>query len=410
MNLLIIGHNIPEPTTTAAGGRMLQLIELFLDANYNITFASTAKATEHSLPLKSIGIPLELITLNDPAFDEFVRKLNPELVLFDRYISEEQFGWRVAEQCPKALTILDTEDLHFLRKARQEAVKKDSPATKANLYTDTAKRELASILRCDLSIIISEAEMELLQTSFQIPKGILHYLPFLTEAISEEEKKHQTNFDTRRHFMTIGNYLHPPNVDSVLFLKQKIWSGLRKHLPTVELHIYGAYASQQLQELHSPKEGFFIKGWAPAVDKVMQQYRLCLAPLQFGAGLKGKLFDAMRNGTPAVTTPIGAEGMYGEFPVPGAVEENVDAFIKATIRLYSEEEQWTAARDNGFDILQRRFKTADFAPQFLERIKKLQQNLTNHRKQYFIGRILQHQTLQATKYMSKWIEEKNRKK
>src|SRR5690606_37474589 len=118
--------------------------------------------------LEAQNISVKNIQLNDASFDEFIKELNPEIVLFDRYISEEQFGWRVSENCPDVLKILDTEDLHFLRKAREEAVKKEIPVYEANLFSETAKRELASILRCDLSLIISEYEMELLQNTFHI--------------------------------------------------------------------------------------------------------------------------------------------------------------------------------------------------------------------------------------------------
>lgn len=410
MKTLIIGHTIPEPTTTAAGGRMLQLIELFKDEGYEITFASTAKVSERSLDLKALGISSEWIALNDPSFDDFIRNLNPEVVLYDRFVTEEQFGWRVAEQCPDALTILDTEDLHFLRKARQEAVKKGGTAEDADIFTLEAKRELASILRCDLSLIISEAEMELLQNTFQIPEGILHYLPFLAAPISETENENLPGFDARQHFVTIGNYLHAPNADSVVFLKKEIWPEIRNRMPDAQLHVYGTYAPQQHKEFHKPEEGFYIKGWAPSVDEVMQQHRVCLAPLRFGAGLKGKLFDAMRNGTPIVTTKIGAEGMYGFLEIPGSVTDDVPGFVNAAIDLYSEKEPWNLACDNGFEVLYQRFQKTTFSEAFIQKIQRLQEQLDTHRKQHFIGRILHHQSLQSTKYLSKWIEEKNRKK
>ena len=111
--LLIIGHTFPEPTTTAAGARMLQLIEMFQKNGYAVTFASTASISEKSLDFTALAIPTENLTLNDPSFDVFVSDLRPSIVLFDRFITEEQFGWRVAEFCPAALRVLDTEDLHF---------------------------------------------------------------------------------------------------------------------------------------------------------------------------------------------------------------------------------------------------------------------------------------------------------
>ena len=408
MKLLVIGHTVPEPRTTAAGRRMMQLMQMFDEEGYRITFATTAGTSEFSVDLKELDIQSVSIELNNPSFDVFITELNPDIVLFDRYVTEEQFGWRVAEQCPCTLRILDTEDLHFLRKARQEAFKNEGKSGEVSLLTETAKRELASIFRSDLSLIISEVEMDLLSMRFKVPNDLLHYLPFLEAAISEEEKNNLPKFEDRPHFMTIGNFQHAPNLDAVRYLKNELWSGIKKQLPQAELHIYGAYASQQVLELHNKEEGFLIKGWAKDVDEVTQQARICLAPLRFGAGLKGKLVDAMRNGTPSVTTRIGAEGMHGDFPYAGAVHDATEGFIKACIHLYSEEKDWQQAQENGFQIITTRFQKKHFSEAFKLKFKQLQQNLAAHREFNFMGRILEHQNMRATKYMSKWIEEKNK--
>lgn len=402
--LLIIGHTFPEPSTTAAGSRMMQLIELFKEEKYQITFASTAAVSGRTANLRAQNISVKNIKLNDTSFDAFIKELNPEVVLFDRYITEEQFGWRVTENCPDALKILDTEDLHFLRKAREEAVKASKPVSEANLFSETAKRELASILRCDLSLIISEFEMELLQNRFKISSEILYYLPFLVETVSEE--KSFPSFNERHNFLAIGNLLHAPNVDSVLQLKE-IWPEIRKQLPHAELHIYGAYAPQQMLQLNNKKEGFIIKGWADDVANVIENYRVQLAPLRFGAGLKGKLLDAMRFGLPTITTEIGAEGMCGELPFGGNIAISIEDFIKASVQLYSEEKHWKEAQQSGFEIIKNRFQKSLFSKDFGTDIHTLLVNLESHRQQNFLGQILQHQTLQSTKYLSKWIEAKN---
>ena len=413
--LLIIGHTFPEPSTTAAGGRMMQLINIFKEKGFKITFASTAAISERSENLQIQNISVKKILLNDPSFDFFINELQPQIVIFDRYITEEQFGWRVAENCPDALKILDTEDLHFLRKARQEAVKQNNPISDANLFSETAKREIASIYRCDLSLVISEYEMELLQNTFSLscasakassntPSGLLYYLPFLAETISEEEKS--KSFEERQNFLAIGNLLHAPNVDSVLQLKS-IWPEIKKQLPNAELHIFGAYAPQQIVELNNKREGFIIKGWADNVQHLMQEYRLQLAPIRFGAGLKGKLFDAMRFGLPSITTKIGAEGLNGELPFGGIITSSNKDFIKNAVQLYSDEITWKNAQKNGFKIINQRFQIELFTQDFKSHIFDLLKNIKKQRQQNFIGQILQHHTLQGTKYLSKWIETKN---
>ena len=101
--LLIIGHTFPEPTTTAAGFRMLQLIDVFLRDDYSITFASTASQGDRSADLQNLGITSETIQLNNSSFDDFLQKEKPTIVMFDRYITEEQFGWRVSEALSKCV-------------------------------------------------------------------------------------------------------------------------------------------------------------------------------------------------------------------------------------------------------------------------------------------------------------------
>ena len=114
--LLIIGYVWPEPTSSAAGSRMMQLIKLFLVRNYEVIYASPARASEYAINFEELGITKKKITTNSSDFDEYVSELSPQVVMFDRFMMEEQFGWRVAENCPDAIRILDTEDLHFLEK------------------------------------------------------------------------------------------------------------------------------------------------------------------------------------------------------------------------------------------------------------------------------------------------------
>ena len=124
-HLVIIGTVWPEPNSTAAGSRMLQLISLFQKQGYEITFLCSASKSDFSFDLSQISVKTKAIQLNDSSFDDEITALNPSVVLFDRFMIEEQYGWRVMENCPNALRILDTEDLHFLRKAREVAFKKN---------------------------------------------------------------------------------------------------------------------------------------------------------------------------------------------------------------------------------------------------------------------------------------------
>lgn len=401
--LVIIGSVWPEPQSTAAGSRMLQLISMFQEQEYEITFMCSASRSDYSFDLTQISVHPQSILLNDESFDSEIVKINPSIVVFDRFMIEEQYGWRVAEQCPNALRILDTEDLHFLRKAREMAYKQNRPLVFEDYISDTFKREMAAIYRCDLTLIISEFEMELATTTFNINPKILYYLPFLSENVPTKTAV----FSERNHFVSIGNFLHEPNWQTVILLK-KYWPTIKKQLPNAQLHIYGAYVTEKAKQLHNEKEGFLINGRAEDIATVFQNAKVLLAPIPYGAGLKGKLFEAMRFGLPSVTTSMGAEGMHGNLEWNGAVIENESEFVLQAIQLYSEESLWEKAKENGFAILENRFQKSLFSTDFKNKIVHCLQNLAAYRKLNFIGQILQHHSLQSTKYMSKWIEAKNK--
>ena len=407
-HLLIIGFVWPEPKSSAAGSRMMQLIEVFHSEEYHITFASPCAKSDNAFNLESIGVSQVSIELNNSSFDVFIKKLKPNVVLFDRFMMEEQFGWRVKEQCPDALRVLDTEDLHCLRKGRQQAFQDDKPFDESYLFHDIAKREVASIYRSDLSLIISEAEMHILKYQFKVDESLLLYLPFMLNSISEEDIKTLPKFENRNHFITIGNFLHEPNYNAVLYLKETIWPLIRKQLPKAELHVFGAYASQKVNQLHNDKEGFLIKGFAEDVNVVMQNARVCLAPIRFGAGLKGKLVDAMKNGTPCVTTSIGAEGMFGHIEPNGFIEDNPKLFSNKAIALFQNETIWKAKTANGFDLINQRFNKIKQQQKLIGFVKATTQQIKQHRLNNFTGQMLHHHMLQSTKFMSKWIEEKNK--
>ena len=140
----------------------------------------------------------------------------------------------------------------------------------------------------------------------------------------------------------------------------------------------------------------------------MQSSRVCLAPLRFGAGLKGKLFDAMQNGTPCVMSTIAAEGIYEANENNDYITDDPLSFAEAAVSLYSEKEFWTDAQQMGYNILSNKFNEDEHSEKFKTQIKSLSNNLKSHRQQNFTGQVLMHHSLQSTKYMSKWIEEKNK--
>jgi len=421
--VLIIGYVWPEPRSSAASGHMMQIIQCFLEQDWRITFASPATEGEHKADLAALGIDEVGIELNSSSFDEFVTELAPDIVLFDQFMIEEQFGWRVEKHCPDALRILETSDLQSLRNTRHNQLKRhlnESPqpddleaffgSSISTIYTematgDLAQREVAALFRSDLNLMTSDVEMQLLSSQFAVPESLLHWCPLMVEGAACEPG----SFDDRAHFLSIGNFRHAPNWDAVLWMKNAIWPLIRQQLPKAQLHIYGSYTPPKATALHNAAQGFHVMNWAEDALQVMAQARVCLAPLRFGAGIKGKLIDAMLCGTPSVTTPIGAEAMSGEHPWPGLIASSAEDIANAAVRLYQDRALWDQAQQAGTTLLQARYQHEQHCASLIKRIEQLRQNLPAHRAANFVGAMLRHHHHKSTQYMAQWIEAKNRK-
>ncbi|MBD9611285.1 glycosyltransferase [Pseudomonas sp. PDM02] len=422
--VLVIGYVWPEPRSSAAGGYVMQLLGTFLQQGWDVTFSSPAGAGEHQEDLTALGIREVPIELNNSSFDVFVRELAPDIVLFEQFMMEEQFGWRVEKHCPDALRVLGTQDLQSLRHARHQRLKDRlkasdddndfsglfAPALREEFElmadTDLAKREIAALYRCDLNLMISETEIELLVEQFKVPRSLLHWCPLMVDPPSAP----LAGFEERADFLSIGNFRHAPNWDAVLWMKTTIWPLIREQLPTARLLIYGAYTPPKATALHNAAQGFHVMNWAEDALQVMSAARVCLAPLRFGAGIKGKIVDAMICGTPNVTTPIGAEAMYGQGPWPGAVTRTAREFADSAVQLYKDQAQWSNAQAVGLELLAERYQLHTHGPALIAKLEYCQQHLPTLRRDNFTGSMLRHHQHKSTQYMAQWIEAKNRTK
>ena len=397
MNCLIIGKVWPEPTSTAAGQRTYDVIKSLQLGCWQVHFASAAQRGEHALDLEAIGVTTHEITVNDVAFDSWVEALAPQVVIFDRFMTEEQFGWRVAQHCPEALRVLDTSDLHCLRLARERVIKSGEAL---DLRNEISLREIAAIYRSDLTLMISEFEMEILCDEFGINESLLAYWPFSLE-LSDE----RVLFGNRKDFILIGSFLHPPNLDAARWCKAEIWPLIRQQLPEAELHCYGSYGERYAAELHAPKSGFFFKGRAEDAQATMSLYRVNLAPLRYGAGLKGKVFDGFQTGTPTVMTPIAIEGISTNLDWAHAAAED---FANAAFQLYKEPDAWHIRQYEERSLCQDRFDSACWLPRLAAIIQCAFDEKVQRREQNFIGKMLRHHQHRSTEFMSRWIEHKNK--
>jgi glycosyltransferase involved in cell wall biosynthesis len=363
-HLLVAALHWPEPQAYSAGRHLLQLLEHVRADGWHITFACPATPGIYKADLARLGIVEQRIA--EDGSD--LATQTADVVLFDRFDSEERFGRALRQQLPNALCILFTWGLQSLRDARQQLLRRrlieglDSndfhtlfSTPGPELYRQMARsplsaRELAALWRCDLTLVTSDAEMDLLINGFGVPDYLLHHCPPGVDALPSARP-----FAERADFVSLGNFGHPATLDALLWLRHNLWPMLRRRLPEAQLHVYGANLDARSQALHAPHEGLHIHGWVADVEAVMGSARVCLAPLRVGAGVKGQLLDALRCGTPSVTTPIGVEGMGGPHAWPGRVESTAEGLARAAVELYQDEPAWQHAQSACAPLLRLRF-------------------------------------------------------
>ncbi|MEM0910502.1 MAG: glycosyltransferase [Pseudomonadota bacterium] len=414
--VLFIGQVWPEPNTTAAGQNILSYVKALKQHQWNVHFWSAAEKTHHSFDLTSVDTKVLPIQINDHAFDESLKALMPDIVIFDRFISEEQFGWRVGDVCPDCLKIINLEDLHGLREARLLAFKKDisnripaatdifAAENHELLFNDKTLREFASIIRSDVCITLSGIEYDWLQSTLNLTHEHLLHLPF----IRDDKVESNLAFAQRKDIVFIGNMLHKPNQLAVKFIVEHLWASIRKCLPECSLHIYGEYAAAGYKQMHNPTKGIFMRGFAGDHKPVLASAKLLLAPIQVGAGVKGKLLDAMSVGTPSITTDIGAEGILSERDQwPGKVCSTAETMIKACVALTQSKTAWESASGKCASALEASGISMKNADRLVNKIEACYAALPELRRKNTIQNVLMHQSAQASRYLSKWIMLKN---
>jgi hypothetical protein len=403
----------PIQEVSAGCTRTLQLLDIAQKAGYKNYLLSACQDNQTEKLLTEQGYACHHIEPNSDTFDELIKSLSPEIVIFDRFIMEEQFSWRVRQISPHTIRILDTIDLHFLRRARERTARKDSHAVildipqEEELSEDTL-RELASIYRSDYTLIVSSSEYDLLTQRYHLPEAKL-----VRCGLGCSVRNYDATFEEREHLVFVGNFYHAPNRDAFRILHEYLWPRIRKRLvacnmPTCELHLYGAFPQDHHTQISSHRTGIHVRGQAAQISEVMQFARVNLAPLRFGAGLKGKILDGWSFGVPAITTTIGAEGMHGELPFGGSISNDWEHFIEQVVSHYTDKELWSKSQRDGLAILKLLHTIEQVSSTFLGVLSLSQEEVISKRREQVTGEILWHHQFKSTEYMSRWISEKQK--
>lgn len=388
----------PEPHSSAAGVRTLELMRNLRTLGYDPVLLSPCKENDASARLNILGFRTLPCPANDSSVEAFLAPLHASLVVYDRFVMEEQMGWRARSLWPGALHLVDTQDLHSLRRARERLLASGaSPGQVMSLegadFSSDLDRELASLYRADAALVVSEREKEWLVGQGYAEDRVF-WLPFGAAPMESAP-----GFGERRGFCFLGNFRHAPNLDAVNWLVKEIWPAIRRRLPEEKLCLYGSYPPVSVSGLHG-KNGIELHSSVADHRAALCRHRLLLAPLRFGAGIKGKVLEAWATGTVVVGTPVAMEG----FSYPAESE----ALAHEALVLHEDENEWHARQALGWRAL------APFAPERLLRELRSILQVAGAKKidwrRDIVTRMLKHHQQNSTKYFSQWIEEKNKKR
>ena len=354
---LVIDAVTPMPDHDSGSVRMFAMLRLLGELGYRTSFMpqNLAWTGRHSEDLQQVGV--EVLTapwVANP--EEWLAEHGSELdlVVVSRHYVLTPLMKALRKHCRQASVVFDTVDLHFLREQREAELAGTEAA--ARIAEKTRAEELALIDRADATLVVSEFERELLGDL--VPEA-----PVIV--VSNIHSLHPPGkpFEQREGLVFVGGFQHPPNIDAAEWLIDEILPLIRRELPDVTLHLIGSKMPDRLKQRKAP--GLRVHGFVPDLEPFMSGCRISLAPLRYGAGVKGKVNQAMSHGLPVVATSCAAEGMYTEHGHDILVADDRTAFAAEVCRLYRDGELWARLAENGRINVERHF-SLDAARRSLE--------------------------------------------
>jgi O-antigen biosynthesis protein len=264
------------------------------------------------------------------------------------YLSRAHIAIKYINKIKKATAariVYDSHDLAFLRERRRAEVENNSKL-RGEIHK-IKQREFNLAKMSDAMIVVSPYEKELmLQEDHSLA---VYHMPHVHPLgpIS------MNGFSGRKDIMFIGGFVHPPNEDGVCWFTQEVLPRIIEEIPDIRFYIIGSYPTKKVKGLSS--ENVIVTGYVHDVSHYFQSTRVCVAPVRYGAGVKGKIIHSMSYGLPVVTTAIGAEGLGLENDANALIADSAEEFAERVIRLYRDEETWRRISRNSFEWVKGNF-------------------------------------------------------
>jgi glycosyltransferase involved in cell wall biosynthesis len=346
--ILFIDAYPPMPDRNSGGLRTVELLRLLLGQGNDVTFLAQDVLDEsgpYLRALEEMGIPTAVAPPHKGAqgfLPAGIATQDFDTVIIAFYTTAVAYLPTCRVAFPDAHLIIDTIDLHFLREQRAAEVVGD--ATKAAKAERTRREELAVYAQADTLWAITPVEQYILRQ--EVTAADVAVVPNVHQV-----ERLETPFQERSGLVFVGNFWHPPNTEAMVWFCHDILPQIRAAIPDVETTIVGANA-QAKYFTEFATQGVRLAGWVPDLHDVLGSARLSIAPLLHGAGMKGKVGEALSSGLPVVTTSIGSEGMGLTHGVNVLVADNGPDFAAAVVEAYSDPSLWNHLSSNGFGFMQ----------------------------------------------------------
>lgn len=347
--ILVVDSMTPEPTRDSGSLRLSAILRLLVEQGWSVSFLpDDGRASDEEIrALGALGVEV----LCRPYVSDLPHWLRAHghglrAVMLCRHTVAGQYASLVRKLAPKAHLLFDTVDLHFLRE--QRAAELSGSASMARQAQASRKSELALIAQCDVTFVVSPHEQALLAA--ELPQAKVELL----SNIHEVHGCHQQHA-ARRDFVFIGGFGHPPNVDAVRWIATEILPALRRQIPEARVHVLGDVPEASRAEFDTP--GLQLHGRVPDLAPWLNSALASLAPLRFGAGVKGKINMAMSYGVPVIATPVAVEGMHLEHGKDVLLADDADAFAQAAALLRNDGDLWKRVSDASIDNVKRHFSS-----------------------------------------------------
>lgn len=357
--ILVVDAVTPMPDQDSGSLRMVNLLRILVQEGCAVSFFCEGRHYHdgYAQALQQLGVEIlyHPYLSSEPAWLKTHGARFDAVMLSRHYVASPLLSL-VREHCRRARVIFDTVDLHFLREQRQAELSQDRALSVA--AEKTKSQELAIMQASDLTLVVSPIEKQLLaQLLPQVPVDILsniHEIPGCAQ-----------DFDQRADLLFVGGFQHPPNVDAVMWFVHEVFDQVRAVLPDIRLHLVGSNTPPEIAALAS--EAILVHGFVKDIDPMLSRARLSIAPLRYGAGVKGKVNMAMAHGLPVIATPCAVEGMYCQPELDVLVGESPGEYAEALLRCYQQPELWRRISAGGLANVRAHF-SFDAAKTAIKRI------------------------------------------